>query len=117
MSIEARVTGRLESTPVHRIGGDGRPCVLVRVLAPTDDGGECRVFVAAFGSVGEQLAALAIGATVALTGNAKASTWRGVDGEACAGLAMAADTLLTTDNPNRAHLTLTGEREATCTQH
>ena len=94
MSIAALITGRLVANPEQRTGQKGKPYTLARVAAATEDG-DALVSVIAFGTAGEQLAALVKGETVAFTGRAKVSTWQGRDGEHKAGLSVTADALLT----------------------
>ena len=94
MSITALVTGKLIADPDRRTGPSGKPFTLARVAAATEDG-DALCSVIAFGPAGEQLAAMAKGDTVALTGRAKVTTWQGRDGEHKAGLNITADALLT----------------------
>lgn len=93
MSITALITGKLITGPEVR--SNGKPYTVARVAAATDDG-SALVSVVAFGSTGEQLAALAKGDTVALTGRAKPTAWQGRGDEGLrAGLSLVADQLLT----------------------
>jgi hypothetical protein len=94
MSITALVTGRLIADPERRTGTTGKPFTLAKIAAATDDG-DALVSVIAFGTAGEQLAALTKGDTLALTGRAKVNTWSDREGNAKAGLSVTADALLT----------------------
>jgi single-stranded DNA-binding protein len=68
--------------------------------------------VIAFGHVAEQLAALAKGDTLALTGRTKVTTWTGRDGEHRAGLSVTADALLTAYHVRRKRAAMAGDAEA-----
>lgn len=97
MSITALITGKLIADPQVRTSdrSGGKAYTLARVAAATDEG-SALVSVVAFGSTGEQLAALAKGDTVALTGKAKPNAWQGKGDEGLrAGLSLVADNLLT----------------------
>lgn len=109
MSVTALVTGRLIANPEARTSGAGKAFTLAKLAAATDDG-DSLVSVIAFGTVGEQLAAMAKGDTVALTGRAKVSTWTGKEGEARAGLSVTADALLTAYHLRRKRQAVAGER-------
>jgi single-stranded DNA-binding protein len=97
VSITALITGKLIADPEVRTSdrSGGKPYTLARVAAATDEG-SALVSVVAFGTTGEQLAALAKGDTVALTGKAKPTAWQGRSDEGLrAGLSLVADNLLT----------------------
>lgn len=94
MSITALVTGKLIATPEQRTGASGKLYVRA-TLAAHDGEGDSLVSVMAFGSVAEQLGALAKGDTVAINGRAKVSTWTGRDGSPKSGLNVTADVVLT----------------------
>lgn len=97
MSITALITGKLIADPQVRTSdrSGGKSYTLARVAAATDEG-SALVSVVAFGSLGEQLAAMAKGDTVALTGKAKPTAWQGKGDEGLrAGLSLVADNLLT----------------------
>lgn len=67
MSITALVTGKLIADPDSRTGTNGKRYVLAR-LAANDGDQRTSVSVIAFGTVADQLAELAKGDTVAVTG-------------------------------------------------
>jgi single-stranded DNA-binding protein len=95
MSLTALVTGKLIADPEVRTGGtSGKVFTTARISAATDDESAlCSVI--AFGSVGEQLAALAKGDTLAIVGRAKPKAWTDRDGHVHAGLDVVADQILT----------------------
>lgn len=93
MTISALITGRLLIDPERRTGAGGKAYTTSRLAAGTDDESVfCSVI--AFGTAGEQLAALAKGDTVALVGRTKPKAWL-KDGEPKAGLDIVVDQLLT----------------------
>lgn len=93
MTITALIVGKLLADPETRTGSSGKPFTTARLLAGTDDE-PCFCSVIAFGTVAEQLAALAKGDTVAMTGRTRPKAWL-KDGEPKAGLDIVADQLLT----------------------
>jgi single-stranded DNA-binding protein len=94
MSITALITGKLIADPEQRTGQSGKPYTRATVSAHDGDG-DALVSVMAFGTVGEQLAAMAKGDTVALNGRAKLNSWTGRDGVTRTGLSLTADAMLT----------------------
>lgn len=114
MSITALIAGRLVADPEKRAGTNSKPYTLAKVSAATE-GGDSLVSVIAFGSVAEQLAALAKGDSVSLTGRAKVSTWAGREGDTWAGLSLIADGLLTAYHLRRKRQAMAGELEGEST--
>lgn len=94
MSITALVTGKLIAKPEQRTGASGKAFTTFRLVAGTDDES---VFASgiAFGSLAEQVAALAKGDTLAIVGRTKPKTWTGKDGAMKVGLDMVVDQVLT----------------------
>lgn len=99
MSITALITGKLLADPERRTGSSGKPFTTARLLASADDES---VFCSciAFGTTGEQLAALGKGDTLAITGRTKPKAWV-KDGEPKAGLDVVADQVLTVYHARR----------------
>lgn len=95
MSITALITGKLIADPERRTGPSGKAYTRATVIAHDGDG-DALVSLMAFGTVSEQLAALAKGDTVAVTGRAKVNTWAGRDGSTKVGLNVTADAILST---------------------
>ncbi|MFT3816037.1 MAG: single-stranded DNA-binding protein [Rubrivivax sp.] len=94
MSITALITGRLVADPERRTSASGKAFTTARIAASTDDESVlCNVI--AFGSAGEQLAALAKGDTLAITGRTKPKAWTDREGALKAGLDVVADQVLT----------------------
>lgn len=94
MTLHALITGRLIADPESRTGTGGKAYTVARVAAGTDDESVlCSVI--AFGHVGEQLAALAKGDSLALVGRTKPKAWIDREGQPRAGLDVVADQLLT----------------------
>ena len=94
VSITALITGRLIADPERRTSSGGKPYATARVAAGTDDESVlCSVI--AFGHVGEQLAALAKGDALSLTGRTKVKAWTDREGQPRAGLDVVADQVLT----------------------
>lgn len=110
MSVTALVAGRLVAAPEQRTSANGKAFALARIAAATDDG-DLLCSVIAFGHVGEQLAALAKGDSVAITGRAKVSTWSGREGEQRVGLNVTADAILTTYHVRRKREAMVGSSE------
>lgn len=111
MSITALITGKLIADPEQRTGQSGNPYTRATVAAHDGDG-DSLVSVMAFGTVGEQLAAMAKGDTVALNGRAKVNTWTGRDGVARASLNVTADIMLTTYHVKRKRQAVSPKTEA-----
>jgi single-stranded DNA-binding protein len=88
------ITGKLIADPEQRTGQSGKPYTRATVAAHDGDG-DALVSLMAFGTVGEQLAAMAKGDTVALNGRAKLNSWTGRDGVTRTGLSLTADAMLT----------------------
>lgn len=95
MTITALITGRLIADPEVRTSTtSGKSFTTARLSAGTDDESVlCSVI--AFGSVGEQLAALAKGDSLAITGRTKPKAWTDREGQPRAGLDVVADQVLT----------------------
>ena len=108
--IAALISGKLLADPEKRTASNGKSFTLARVAAAAEDG-DCLCSVIAFGSVAEQLAALAKGDTVSITGRAKVTSWTGKDGEHKTGLSVTADALLTVYHQRRKRAAMAGEPE------
>lgn len=94
MTLHALITGRLIADPECRTSTGGKAYTVARAAAGTDDESViCSVI--AFGHVGEQLAALAKGDSLALVGRTKPKAWVDREGQPRAGLDVFADQLLT----------------------
>jgi len=93
MSVTALVSGKLLSDPEQRTGASGKPFTTARVAADAE-GDSVLCSVIAFGTAAGQLAALAKGDTLALTGRCKPKAWSTKDGELKTGLDVVADALL-----------------------
>jgi single-stranded DNA-binding protein len=94
MTITALITGRLIADPERRTSASGKDFATARLAAGTDDDSVlCSVI--AFGHIGEQLAALAKGDSLALVGRTKPKAWVDREGQPRAGLDVVADQLLT----------------------
>ncbi|ODU07814.1 MAG: hypothetical protein ABS84_15540 [Rubrivivax sp. SCN 71-131] len=89
MSITALIVGKLIAEPEQRTGASGKPFTTARVAADAE-GDSVLCSVIAFGPAAEQLAALAKGDTLALTGRCKPKAWSTKDGELKAGLDVVA---------------------------
>ncbi len=97
MSIVVLISGRLVADPSVRQSerSGGRSYTMARLAAATEEG-DALCTVVGFGSVGEQLAALAKGDSVCINGRAKLNAWMPKEGtEPRAGLFVTADHLLT----------------------
>ncbi len=113
MSLTVLITGRLIADPAVRQSerSGGRSYTTARVATATEEG-DALCTVIAFGSLGEQLAALAQGDTVAINGRAKLNAWMSKDGnEPRAGLFVTADHLLTVYHMRRKRQALRAEGE------
>lgn len=95
MSLTVLCTGRMLADPELRTTNSGRPYTRARVVAGTDGGDTQLVTVIAFGHIGDQVAELGKGDTVAVTGRARLEAWTHRDGEPQIGLTLKADALLT----------------------
>lgn len=106
MSVTALITGKLLADPERRTGANsGKAFTTARMAAGTDDESVfCSVI--AFGTAGEQLAALAKGDTLAITGRTKPNAWV-KDGEPKAGLDIVADQVLTAYHLKRKRAAMT----------
>lgn len=103
MSIVVLLTGRLVTEPSVRQSerSRGQSYTMAKLAAATEDG-DALCTVIGFGTVGEQLAALAKGDTVCINGRAKLNAWMPKEGtEPRAGLFVTADHLLTTYHQRR----------------
>jgi single-stranded DNA-binding protein len=80
MTITALITGRLIADPERRTSASGKDFATARLAAGTDDDSVlCSVI--AFGHIGEQLAALAKGDSLALVGRTKPKAWVDREGQ------------------------------------
>lgn len=95
MTITTLTTGKLIADPELRTSStSGKAYTVARLAAGTDDESVlCSVI--AFGHVGEQLAALAKGDSLALVGRTKPKAWIDRDGQPRAGMDIVADQVLT----------------------
>lgn len=112
MSITALITGRLVADPARSTGPKGRPCTTALVAAATDPGDDL-VSLIAFGRGAEQLAALAKGDSVSVTGKARVTTWTGKGGESRAGLSVTVHALLTAYHVRRNEQAMDADADAT----
>lgn len=117
MSVTALTTGKLIADPDQRTSAGGKAYTTARLAAGTDDESVlCSVI--AFGHVGEQLAALAKGDSLALVGRAKPKAWTDREGQLRAGLDIVADHVLTPYHVRRKRQAMAqGEEAATRTTH
>lgn len=110
MSITSLITGRLIADPERRTGASGKAFTTARIAAGTDDESVlCSVI--AFGTAAEQLAALAKGDTVAVTGRTKPKAWTDREGALKAGLDVVADQVLTAYHLRRKRAAMAGDTE------
>lgn len=94
MTITALISGKLIADPDRRTSSSGKAFTTARLAAGTDDESVlCSVI--AFGHVGEQLAALAKGDSLAMVGRTKPKAWTDREGQLRAGLDVVADQVLT----------------------
>lgn len=111
MTITALIVGKLIADPDTRTGNSGRPFTTARMAAGTDDESVlCSVI--AFGTAGEQLAALGKGDSLAITGRTKPKAWTGKEGEQRAGLDVVADQILTAYHLRRKRAAMAGDTDA-----
>lgn len=100
MSVTALVTGKLVADPEARTSSAGKPFTTARMAAGTDDESVlCSVI--AFGTAGQQLAALAKGDSLAVTGRTKPKAWTDREGNLRAGLDVVAEHVLSTYHVHR----------------
>ncbi len=79
--IRALVSGELVANPQERTGKNSRPFALARVSVPQGDDGRVFCSVIAFSDDAvARLLQLKAGASVALAGTLKVSTWQAKDG-------------------------------------
>lgn len=110
MSIDVLITGRLVADPERRAGASGKPFTTARLAAATeDDSVLCSVI--AFGTAGEQLAALAKGDTLAIAGRAKPKAWTDREGSLKAGLDVVAEQVLTAYHLRRKRTAIAGDTD------
>lgn len=112
MSINALVTGKLFADPELRTGSSGKAYTRATLLAHDGDA-DSFVSVIAFGSVGEQLAALSKGDAASVSGRAKVKTWER-NGETRVGLSVVADCLLTLHHVRRKRQAMTQAESDAC---
>jgi hypothetical protein len=93
MSLIALITGKLIKPPTIRTAKTGQPFTVSLMRCAGDDG-DLLVSLIAFGQAGRDLAALAAGDSLSVTGSAKLSHWD-KDGEERHGLAVTVDGVLT----------------------
>ena len=90
--IRALITGELVATPLVRTGKTGKPFALARVAVPQGDEGRVYCSVIAFNDDAvTRLLQLKAGASVALAGTLKVSTWTARDGTTRPQLDLVAD--------------------------
>jgi len=110
MTITPLIVGKLIADPDTRTGNSGRPFTTARMAAGTDDESVlCSVI--AFGTAGEQLAALAKGDSLAIVGRTKPKAWL-KDGDPRAGLDVVADQVLTAYHLRRKRAAMAGDTDA-----
>lgn len=110
MTITSLLVGKLVNQPEQRTGPSGKTFTTARMSAGADDE-SVLASVIAFGTAGEQLAALTKGDTIALVGRTKPKAWM-KDGEPKAGLDVVADQLLTAYHLKRKRAAMAGEGAA-----
>lgn len=90
--IRALISGELVATPQERTGKTGKAFALARVSVPMGDDGRIYCSVIAFNDDAvTRLLQLKAGASVALAGTLKVSTWTAKDGTTRPQLDMVAD--------------------------
>ena len=95
--IRALISGELVATPQERTGKTGRPFALARASVPQGEGERVFCSVIAFQDEAvARLLQLKAGASVALAGTLKASTWQGKDGTTRPALDLVADEVAST---------------------
>jgi single-stranded DNA-binding protein len=111
VTITSLIVGRLIADPERRAGANsGKAFTTARMSAGTDDESVfCSVI--AFGTAGEQLAALSKGDTLAIAGRTKPKAWV-KDGEPKAGLDVVADQVLTVYHLRRKRAATAGDADA-----
>ena len=109
MTITSLIVGKLIADPEARTGStSGKPFTTARMAAGSDDDSVLCSDIA-FGSTGEQLAALSKGDSLAIVGRTKPKAWTGRDGEQKAGLDVVADQLLTAYHLRRKRAAMSGD--------
>jgi len=99
MSLRALVTGRLYGAPMRR-EGKAATFTTAKLAADTDQG-TAWVSLIAFGAVGNRLAGLKDGDTIAVAGKAELSAYADKQGEPRASMNLVADELVTLKRPKR----------------
>ena len=95
--IRALIAGELVATPQERTGKNGRAFALARVSVPQGDEGRIFCSVIAFhDDAVARLLQLKAGASLALAGTLKVSTWTAKDGTARPALDLMADEVAST---------------------
>ena len=95
--IRALIFGELVATPQQRTGKTGKPFALARVSVPQGDEGRIFCSVIAFNDDAvARLLQLKAGASVALAGALKVSTWQAKDGTTRPALDLVADEVAST---------------------
>lgn len=95
--IRALISGELVAAPQERTGRNGRPFALARLSVPQGDDGRVFCSVIAFhDDAVARLLQLKAGASVALAGTLKVSTWQAKDGTARPSLDLVADEVAST---------------------
>lgn len=95
--IRGLIAGELVATPQERTGKSGKPFALARVSVPQGDEGRVFCSVICFhDDAVARLLQLKAGASVALAGSLKASTWQAKDGTTRPQLDLVADEVAST---------------------
>ncbi|MDD3328787.1 MAG: single-stranded DNA-binding protein [Zoogloea sp.] len=95
--IRALIVAELANTPQERTGKIGKPFALARVSVPQGEEGRIFCSVIAFNDDAvARLLQLKAGASVALAGTLKVSTWQAKDGTTRPSLDLVADEVATT---------------------
>ena len=94
--IDGLVAGRIHGKPTERLGQNGRPYVIAKVLAPNAEGDAHIVNVISFvDKVGDELLKLDDSDSVALSGSLVPKVWTDKQGMVRASLDMVAHAMLT----------------------
>lgn len=109
MSIDVLIVGRLVADPVRRTGASGKPFTTARMGAATDGGESVLCSVIAFGTAGEQLAALTKGDTLAIAGRATPKAWTDREGALKAGMDVVAEQVLSVYHLRKRRAALGGD--------
>ncbi len=100
--IDALIAGKLHGQPTEKIGKNGKPYVIAKVLAATAEGDNLIVNVITFNdAVGDALLALDEGDSIALSGSLTPKVWTDKEGQARPALDLIAHQILTVYNVNR----------------